>query len=132
MTANDTTTYDAERSIDALRNNFEKATTAVDELVAALEADEADEAMVADAYRTVAMAVVSIEDAAESSRVIDPYTDDWRAVDELRKGIYHATHRIALGDRHDVVSPTADGCRREALRAATSAAEYLDTDEGDR
>jgi len=128
MTANETTTHDAERSIDTLRSTFDAAAAAVDELADALEAGDADEVDVAETYRQVATAVVSIEDAAESAELIDAYSDEWRAVDESRKAMYHATARLTADEA--TIAPTAESSRREALRAATAAAEYLD--EGDR
>jgi ABC-type transporter Mla subunit MlaD len=122
------TDHDAERSIDTLRSTFDAAAAAVDDLADALEDGDADEVAVAETYRRIAEAVVTIEDAAESAELIDAYSDKWRAVDESRKAMYHATQRLTADDA--TIAPTAESSRREALRAATAAAEYLD--EGDR
>jgi hypothetical protein len=62
----------------------------------ALEADEADEELVAETFRQLAAATASIEDAAETAGVIDAETAEWRAINDLRASTYHAAAAIRL------------------------------------
>ena len=116
------------RSIVTLRKNFEDVAEDIDELAEALDAGEADEALVANTVRKLAASMASIEDAAADSGVIDPYDADWRAIDDLRASMYHAADAIRLEAEpsETVIAPTVETSRNAALGDANAAAEYLE------
>ena len=128
MTASQRKRRKQKRSIVTLRKNFEDVAEDIDELAEALDAGEADEALVADTYREIAASMASIEDAAADSDVIDPYEADWRAIDDLRAATYHAAGAIRLDDdpADAVIAPTVETSRTAALEDASAAAEYLE------
>jgi uncharacterized protein YukE len=115
MTANQLSTRKQKRSTDTLRKNFEDVQDAVDELADALDAGEADVELVTDAYRQIAAATVSIEDAAEDAGAINAHEDRWRAIDESRKALYHTASAIS--------SPR---CREDAIDALEAAIEHTE------
>ena len=116
-----------QRSIDSLRESADEAREALDALADALADDSADAEAVARTYREMTYAMVEVEDAAEG--VIDADEDRWRVIDDLRASMHHAAHAIEIDESDDeLLAPTADGCRSEALKWTTSAAEYLEAD----
>ena len=128
MTASQLNRRKQKRSIVTLRKNFEDVGDAVDELAEALDAGEADEALVANTVRKLAASMASIEDAAADSGVIDPHTAGWRAIDDLRASMYHAADaaRSAAEPADTAIAPTVETCRNAALSDAHAAAEYLE------
>ena len=116
------------RSIVTLRKNFEDVAEDIDELAEALDAGEADEALVAETYRQIAASMASIEDAAADSGVIDPYATNWRAIDDLRAAMYHAADAARSETRpaDRVIAPTLEASRKAALDDASAAVEYLE------
>ena len=128
MTASQRKRRQQKRSIVTLRKNFEDVAEDIDELAEALDAGEADEALVAETYRQIAASMASIEDAAADSGVIDPHTAGWRAIDDLRASMYHAADAARSADEpaETVIAPTVETSRTAALDDATAAVEYLE------
>ena len=128
MTASQLNRRKQKRSIVTLRKNFEDVGDAVDELAEALDAGEAGEELVADTFRQLAAAAVSISDAAETSGVIDGHAAEWRAINELRAAMYHTADAIRLETEpaDAAISPSPADSRSAALSDATAGAEYLD------
>lgn len=120
-----------------MRKNFDDVADAVDELADALDSGEADADLVADTWRQLAAASVSISDASMTADVIEDTEDRWRAIDDLRGAMCHAAAAIRLEESdRDVIAPTPKRTRNAAISDATAAAEYLelarDESEGNR
>ena len=128
MPANQTKRRKEKRSIDTLRKNFEDVAEDIDELAEALDAGEADEALVANTVRKLAASMASIEDAAADSGVIEADRARWRAIDDLRAAMYHAADAARSETRpaDAVIAPTVETSRNAALSDAHAAAEYLE------
>jgi Arc/MetJ family transcription regulator len=131
MTANQDTEgdgkspHDAEESIEILRGSAHRLANDLEALADALENGEADEELVAETVRALGLTYTSVEDAAVDAGTIDAKVDAWRAVDGARDAMIYAAHAIGVGasDR-EIISPTTEGLRSDAIASATSSAEY--------